>query len=285
MSFILDALKKSEAKRRAQAGPEIGFEASHRPKKKAAFSWASIAVVALVCVVIAGGLTWYWTSGIGSSTPNGSVAGRQDNSDAVQNASAIPSATSPEEEVGPEDGSTASPSDPSPPIFSSTEARPSESDAQAVVEPVAGSSSDTTAQVPSPEVSSEGVLEQTEGSEQGVIPDASKIEEAIAKVSAASDPSAEPIEEQSQEDAADTWRPQVADYLYQWELPLTVRQALPALTLSIHVYATEPADRFVLINGVRHREGADLGNGATLAEIRQEGALVDFRDYRFLLTQ
>lgn len=87
------------------------------------------------------------------------------------------------------------------------------------------------------------------------------------------------------EDVSEPWRPEVADYLYQWELPLSVRQSLPTLKLVVHVYSNKPEERFVLINGTRYREGDELARGARLAEIRPQGALVDFRDYRFLLTQ
>lgn len=87
------------------------------------------------------------------------------------------------------------------------------------------------------------------------------------------------------EDVSEPWRPEAADYLYQWELPLSVRQSLPTLKLVVHVYSNKPEERFVLINGTRYREGDELARGARLAEIRPQGALVDFRDYRFLLTQ
>ncbi|HEY7906995.1 MAG TPA: general secretion pathway protein GspB [Wenzhouxiangella sp.] len=86
-------------------------------------------------------------------------------------------------------------------------------------------------------------------------------------------------------EVSEPWRPQAADYLYQWELPLSVRQSLPPLNLLVHVYSEKPQERFVLINGTRFREGDELSPGVRLAEIRPQGALVDFRDYRFLLTQ
>jgi general secretion pathway protein B len=79
------------------------------------------------------------------------------------------------------------------------------------------------------------------------------------------------------------WAPDRAEYVEVWELPLAIRRELPELNLSIHVFSAEPAERFVLINGERRREGESLGEGARLAEISRHGAVVDFRDYRFLL--
>ncbi len=77
--------------------------------------------------------------------------------------------------------------------------------------------------------------------------------------------------------------PREADYVLPWELPLEVRRELPALDLSMLVYSEDVRHRFVLINGERYREGDSLGDGARLEEIRRNGALVEFRNYRILL--
>ncbi|MBB6086270.1 general secretion pathway protein GspB [Wenzhouxiangella marina] len=79
------------------------------------------------------------------------------------------------------------------------------------------------------------------------------------------------------------WTPEAAEYVHAWELPLSVRRNMPALALNIHVFAERPEDRFVLINGERFVAGDELVEGARLVDIRREGAVVDFRDYRFLL--
>lgn len=75
----------------------------------------------------------------------------------------------------------------------------------------------------------------------------------------------------------------VAGYVEAWDLPLSVRRSLPELVLNIHVYSQRPSDRFVLINGERYVEGNPVGDGVELVEIRREGAVVDFRSHRFLL--
>ena len=83
-----------------------------------------------------------------------------------------------------------------------------------------------------------------------------------------------------------SWRPTEPDYLRHWELPLSVREALPPLTLNVHVYAPLSSDRFVLINGRRLQEGQAFYSGQLrLSEIRPEGALIDYAEYRFLLSQ
>lgn len=75
----------------------------------------------------------------------------------------------------------------------------------------------------------------------------------------------------------------VAEYLHQWELPLAARRNLPDLTLNIHVYSPREEERFVLVNGERYVAGDSLAQGVRLVDIRREGAIVDFRSHRFLL--
>lgn len=81
------------------------------------------------------------------------------------------------------------------------------------------------------------------------------------------------------------WSPSAAaaEYVRAWELPLSIRRNMPELRLTIHVYSADEAQRFVLVNGERFVVGDQLGQGARLVDIRREGAIVDFRDYRFLL--
>lgn len=73
-----------------------------------------------------------------------------------------------------------------------------------------------------------------------------------------------------------------AEYLHVWELPLSVRRNLPDLELTIHVYSPQEARRFVLINGERYVVGDQIGE-AELVAIEREGAVVDFQSHRFLL--
>lgn len=73
------------------------------------------------------------------------------------------------------------------------------------------------------------------------------------------------------------------EYVNQWELPASVRSDLPELNVMAHIYSEDPESRFILMNGRRFVEGDSLADGVTLAEIRREGAVVDFREYRFLV--
>ena len=66
-----------------------------------------------------------------------------------------------------------------------------------------------------------------------------------------------------------------------WDLPYATRKELPDLQLTLHVYAQDPKQRFVVIKGERHVEGDDLGDGLTLHAIRVDGIVLDFKGKRF----
>jgi len=67
------------------------------------------------------------------------------------------------------------------------------------------------------------------------------------------------------------------------ELNLSGPEALPDLHLDVHVYATNPADRFVYINGRKYHEGAHMQEGPLVEHIRRDGVVLSFQGIRFLL--
>ncbi|MEY4760284.1 MAG: hypothetical protein RLZZ200_140 [Pseudomonadota bacterium] len=58
---------------------------------------------------------------------------------------------------------------------------------------------------------------------------------------------------------------------------------LPDLRLSLHVYDPEPARRYLLLNGMRLREGDALPDGLRLERITEDGAILVWRNRRFLM--
>ena len=66
-----------------------------------------------------------------------------------------------------------------------------------------------------------------------------------------------------------------------WELPYAQRRELPEIKLSMHVYAAEPVNRFVIINGNRQVEGDDI-ESLRLVEIRVDGIVFEHQGQRFL---
>ncbi len=67
------------------------------------------------------------------------------------------------------------------------------------------------------------------------------------------------------------------------EINLPAAQALPELHLDVHVYATNPADRFVYLNMRKYHEGATLQEGPVLERIRRDGVVLNYQGLRFLL--
>ncbi|HWJ35035.1 MAG TPA: general secretion pathway protein GspB [Steroidobacteraceae bacterium] len=67
------------------------------------------------------------------------------------------------------------------------------------------------------------------------------------------------------------------------EISLTGAQALPELHLDVHVFATQPAERFVYVNMRKYHEGAKLQEGPTIERIRRDGVILNYQGLRFLL--
>lgn len=67
------------------------------------------------------------------------------------------------------------------------------------------------------------------------------------------------------------------------ELNVAGQPALANLHLDVHVYATQPSERFVYINMRKYREGATLAEGPVLEHIRRDGVVLNYQGLRFVL--
>jgi len=65
--------------------------------------------------------------------------------------------------------------------------------------------------------------------------------------------------------------------------PFLLEQLGGGLRLDVHVFASQPAERFVLINLRKYHQGQELQEGPRLDEITSEGAILSFRGERFRL--
>ena len=65
------------------------------------------------------------------------------------------------------------------------------------------------------------------------------------------------------------------------DLPLSVRQELPAMTISVHAYSDNPAARLVGIDSRILREGDDVVAGLKLEQITPDGMIFGYKGYRF----
>lgn len=64
------------------------------------------------------------------------------------------------------------------------------------------------------------------------------------------------------------------------ELPDNVRNNLPAMTFSFHVYSDNPEQRTIIINDRRIREGEEISRGLRLQSITQDGVILLFEQHR-----
>lgn len=67
------------------------------------------------------------------------------------------------------------------------------------------------------------------------------------------------------------------------ELPADVRSGLPGLSLQLHFFSREPASRLVRLNGFNLREGEQGGDGLSVVEITLDGIRLSCRGVRFFL--
>jgi general secretion pathway protein B len=67
------------------------------------------------------------------------------------------------------------------------------------------------------------------------------------------------------------------------DLSSAERAGLPALKVSMHVYAEQPGDRFMIVDGARVGEGARIGDRIVLMQIRRDGGVLDIGGRRVLL--
>ena len=65
------------------------------------------------------------------------------------------------------------------------------------------------------------------------------------------------------------------------ELPEEIRRQLPSLNLGGAMYSATPANRIVIVNGLVLHEGDRVAPELVLEQIRQKGAVLSFRGYRY----
>lgn len=277
MSYILNALRKSEAQRRLGESPDLSTAVPGPPPKRPGRRRFPL----LLLLVLGAGLTvvaavWIsdrplpWLAGPGPEASESIALETPDEpSDPIPESAAA-------ETLAVEDSEPAAPPAESAVTPVIDRRSPAQQPATVVSRPAPQRSVD----VPRPPAERERLVESAEEA-QRLIDEARAAAPTAPQEARIPEPSVSPSERESP--STEPWAPERAEFVRKWELPLAVRRDLPSLSLSIHVFSIEPAARFVLINGERRVEGDDLGQGASLVEIRREGALVQFRDYRFLL--
>ena len=245
MSFILDALKKSESDRQRQSGPSL-FEVKVAPPRRTLPVWAvAIAVLLGINIVV---ISWMLlrhpaaqqpalTATAPAAAPPPALPGA-----AISAGPVAPRAQGPAP-AGPTDGAAAA--------GTATTGTPPAARA-------AGSAQPTGA------ATLAGGTAQDNGQPAA---GGNASDDAPAVQPAATGPGAE--------SGATGDLP-----LYQ---QIVTSDGLPALHLDLHVFADRPRDRFVMINMHRLGEGDSLPSGVQVEAIRSDGVVLTYRGTRFLL--
>jgi general secretion pathway protein B len=263
MSFILDALRKSEHERERKALPGLADVPVARPDR-ARTPVALIAVGALLAVnlVVLAVVLWRSHGAPASSSP---AAPASPPAAAAAAAAAAPAAApaaaaarptpAPREalpaEIRPLSAEAGVEADEPPPY---TEPPPVRRDPT-----LAGAAAPRVSVAPAP----------LDGIQSGPLPPQYRTP-AAASVTPRPAPAPAP-------DPATAGVPSINDLAPQ------ATAGLPPISLALHVYASDPAQRFVVINGRRYQEGAQIQEGPTLERITPDGAILSHRGLRFLL--
>lgn len=291
MSLLLDALKKSEAQRRRGSTPTIDLTrtpSSDSPRRP--FSRWLFVLLAVVLLVAAAPWLWPRVSdwieerrGSGQAGPvadgaSHSAAGADSESASDGEIEAVVPTQAPAPVAGAASTRRVAPVDAS---STEIEGRAGTSPASEV----AAGGPDSVSPATDGETVAGGVATETETPPAASSPDAgASVEELRRKMQAGqretggAPSGAEPEAEPSRQVSAPA-----ENFIRPWELPQAQRAEFPELRLTVHFYAESAAERFVLINGERFREGQRVGPGTRLAEIRQRGAVVEFGNYRVLI--
>jgi general secretion pathway protein B len=265
MSFILDALRKSEHERQRQTGPALVEVAVAAPRQKTN-RWATAAIALLLVNLVAIGVLLLVKS--------------QDEPTAAAPAAEAPATATPAAPTGAAPARVAAPAAQA----SVTQTLPEQQDTAppptlrpAEAPPVAGT---------------RNPLEQ----EMSAYSPAMEYEAAAAAAAPPPGPAAVTparrggsVVYQSVPDAepASTYHPPPGGstgHLPQAD-EMTARGTVPELRLELHVWSTKPQERFVFVNGRRYREGETTAEGAAVEEITPDGVIMNSGGNRFLLSR
>ena len=246
MSYILDALKKSQAERELGQVPTLASAPARlRPQPPRSLPWAPLAAL-LAAVTL--GLVAYDLSRRegGSEVPGGAARVAAD----VSAPLALPLASQAMPATVPTTSSTATPV-PVPPRLAARAA------VTRTPEPVSSSASGG----------------------RVVVAAAPDVVATLGATRQANSPADRPAEPAASFTASEAQR----EVPRMTELSDVQRRALPPLELNVHVYAEAPQARFVYINNQQYHQGDTTAEGVVVEQITPIGVILRFASLRFQL--
>lgn len=256
MSFILDALKKSEADRQRQSGPAL-FEVKVAPPRRRLPLWA--VAITLLLLINVGVVLWILMR----------HPARAANETAAVAAAPSPAAAPPPAASAPLAVASAAP------VVAPGAAAP-------VAPPTAA------APVPAAAAPAGGTPPPTAPAQANAAPAAPLTAdhgESAGSAAAGGNPADyAPAQEPSGEAPnGRVRRGTVAGVPLYQDAAAVPGVQIPPLRLDLHVFAPHPQDRFVMINMHKVHEGDTLPEGVHVDSITPEGALLSYNGSRFLL--
>jgi general secretion pathway protein B len=263
MSYILNALRKSEQERQSKQPESVTNRILMHPpeRKSAAIGWIALAIMGNVAAIA--GIIWY-----------------------VQNLPEPPRID------------TA-------PAASSDVLADSEPKDPPIIKPTEQHKIRESQPIPKPVQSVERIAtsKPKENQQKPVLPTPVKpapakmkapVEEDGKPVSVADNPGfaqdSEPVQDITnialEEDRKPDHAPQAVDKIpYLSELPNEFRQSVPKMAINVFVYASDPVERFVIINMVKYKAGQQTKDQVDIKEILPKSLVLNYRDQTFQIAQ
>ncbi|MDY6849782.1 MAG: general secretion pathway protein GspB [Geoalkalibacter sp.] len=267
MSFILDALRKSDKKRPEGKAPDLGTEHFVTPPRASRRGLLILGVIALV--VMLNGAIWLWWASRPSVPPqSGRPAEREiaQTTEPVKPSSPAPVKPQPPAEKAPTPATAPLPVVEAPvaPVI------PRQSVGRTLIVPDGEDSEPRPLEssVPASEAQAASAQEEAERAEQSV-------EAAFASTTT----SAEKIGDEIPPAVKET--EEKVTVMTLRDLPSSMRAGLPDFSFSLHYYTADPSQRMVRINGRMLREGQLLQDDLLMEEITPGGAIFSHRGLRF----
>ncbi|MGB5104212.1 MAG: general secretion pathway protein GspB [Steroidobacteraceae bacterium] len=262
MSFILDALRKSEHERQRTTGPGLA-EVAVAPSKPRTNAWATAAIALLVVNLVAVGILMLRKGRDAPPAPAVATAGPET---ATAPAAAAPMAAAPAESPAQVSVTRSLPEPP--PMLRPAEAvpvapatrNPLEQEVSGHPPPIDPRMAAGASAAP------EGPPAVTRSPTGGTV-----VYQTLPEAGLAPPPGEAAPARQSAHPAL----PTVDE--------VTAGGGLPELRLELHVYANQPQERFAFINSRKYREGDTLAEGPQVEEITRDGVVLNLRGNRFLL--
>lgn len=261
MSYILDALKRSDQDRKEgdvpnlRSQPENPVFAPHTPRGTRRQRYLLWLLVPLAGVL----LIWLFsraTDPVDGEPPVPEVVASPTQNRAVDAAPMAASEVSPREQISSDDDYLDAVKDVQIDVSLDDEPEINVADSSPSPPPAAQSPGSLDPITPEPEVAAEAPEVAVEST-----PEASQSTDSAV----ASDPDPGPYD----------------GIPHQRQLDYDLQSALPEMTLSVHMYSATPSSRLVRINNTIYREGDLIDRDLKLEEITQDGLILSIRDTRF----